>query len=215
VEAIRRAWGALRGYDREDVEPWLAVAVPLSLASQRMAVALTDAFIARSLERQPLGLDTAALIGAAVRNGTAPEDQWRRPFVTVWTALAGGTPYEQAVSQGLDRATSAAATDTQLAMRETLRAVGETDERIVGYERVPNGAACTFCEEIAGQRYRTDQLMPVHPNCGCSVDVITAANRGDFTGKAENDLSIPGVAIREHGELGPLVLDPAHTFTAL
>jgi hypothetical protein len=100
-------------------------------------------------------------------------------------------------------------------MRQTLVAVGEQDPTILGYQRVPDAGACAFCRLVAGQRYRTDQLMPLHNHCGCGVDVITADNRAGFTGKPENDLSKPGVAVNDHGELGPVLGDPAHTFTAL
>jgi hypothetical protein len=59
--------------------------------------------------------------------------------------------------------------------------------------------------------------MPVHNRCGCGVDVITAANRGQFTGKPSNDLSVTrdGVtaAVREHGELGPVLVNGAHHFS--
>lgn len=56
-------------------------------------------------------------------------------------------------------------------------------------------------------------------NCGCGVDVITEANRGDFTGKPENDLSATRdgmtAAVEEHGELGPLLVNGDQHFTNL
>jgi hypothetical protein len=105
----------------------------------------------------------------------------------------------------------------QLAMRQTLVDIGDQDDLILGYQRVPDTGACAFCRLVAGQRYRTNQLMPIHAHCGCGVDVITAANRADFTGKAANDLSVTrdGVTaeVREHGELGPVLVDGQHEFT--
>lgn len=119
----------------------------------------------------------------------------------------------QARNAGLAHAKSSAAMDVQNTMRHTLKLIGDMDTTILGYRRVPDVTACEFCKLIAGRRYLTSELQPVHANCGCGVDVITAANRGDFFGKLENDLSIPGVAVREHGELGPLLVDPADHFT--
>jgi hypothetical protein len=142
---------------------------------------------------------------------------YRRPFVTVWTALGVGREWERAVGEGLARLTSTAQTDVQLAMRNTLRAVGEADDLILGYQRVPDAGACNFCLLVSGQRYRTGDLMPIHNHCGCGVDVITTINRHEFSGKPTNDLTIPPdappVEVREHGELGPVLVNADHDFT--
>lgn len=216
--AIAAAWSALPSYDETDVPAFLARAVPVTTAAQHTSVALTAAFLARRLRSQPASVPAAAIL-AQVRNGTPPADVYRRPFVTVWSALKDGKLYEDAAAAGLARASSTAEMDVQLAMRQTLVTVGQVDERILGYQRVPDAGACEFCRLIAGQRYTTDQLMPVHNRCGCGVDVITADNRGDFTGKPENDLSATGdgisTAVVDHGELGPLVVNGADHFTAL
>jgi hypothetical protein len=215
VQAVKRTWENLPNYDEESVGPFLALVVPLVLAAQRQSAALTNAFLARALGRQPLGIDVSRVIGAAIRNGTTPDIVYRRPFVTTWTALRDHTPYATAVNAGMARASSSAAMDVQNTMRHTLRLVGGTDTDILGYRRVPDADACAFCRLIAGRRYLTDQLLEVHPHCGCGVGVITAANRGDFTGKRENDLAIEGVAVAEHGELGPLLVSPTDHFTSL
>lgn len=167
----------LPGYDEEDVDQWLTAVLPILAAAQRAAIALTDAFLAQSVSRQPLGVDSEAIIGS-LRGGVSPEEVYRRPFVTVWTALKGGAPWEPAVQQGLLRATSTAQTDVQLAMRSTLREVGEIDPRISGYQRVPDGGACDLCLVASTQRYRTSQLMPIHNRCGCGVEVLTDPDAG-------------------------------------
>jgi hypothetical protein len=215
VAATAAIWTGLPGYDEENVDEWLSRAVPVVAAGQRQSVALTEAFLARSLGRRPAGIPRTDIIGARARNGIDPATVYRRPFITVWTALGNGTDWKAAVQQGQARAKSAAATDVQLAMRGTLVAVGQEDPQILGYRRVSDAGACEFCRLVAGQRYLTDQLMPIHNHCGCGVDVITAANRGDFTGQADNDLAVDGVAVHQHGELGPVLTDPAHDFTQL
>lgn len=213
VQTVAAAWDGLPNYDEESVGPFLTVVVPLVIAAQRQSAMLTNAFLARELGRGPVDIDVEELIGPAVRNGTPPETVYRRPFVQTWTALKDHTPWEQAVRAGRERATGAAAMDVQNTMRHTLRAVGEADDLILGYRRVPDADACPFCKLIAGRRYLTADLMEVHPRCGCGVDVITAENRGDFFGKRSNDLAIPkGVAFHDHGELGPLVGSPDHNF---
>ena len=214
---VSTIWRELPGYDEDDVDRFLARAVPFVLASQRQSISLTEAFLARELGRRPIGLDPASILGAGIRNGTPPEQVYRRPFVTVWTALGNSRPWQDAVNEGLARLVSTAQTDVQLAMRQTLRDVGQADDLIVGYARVPDGNACDFCRLVAGQRYTTEDLMPIHNHCGCGVDVITSENRHEFTGKRANDLAVPKdappVEIAEHGELGPVLVNGDHTFT--
>jgi len=216
--AITTLWAQLASYNEADVSAFVTPAVATVTAAQRASIALTAAFISRSLGYQPSPISAAQVI-AALRPGTTPQEVYRRPFVTVWTDLKAGTPYQQAVAAGRARAQATAAMDVQLAMRQTLVTIGERTDDILGYRRVPDASACAFCRLIAGQRYTTEQLMPVHNRCGCGVDLITEANRGDFTGNPENDLSITrdGVtaAVVEHGELGPVLVNGAHTFTSL
>lgn len=216
--AVEQAWTGLGAYNQEDVARFLAVALPAVAGGQRAAAAVTNAFLAQTIGRAPLPLDVANLIGAAARLGTDPGTVYRRPFVDVWSALKNGTPYDQAVDKGRVRAESAAVTDVQLAMRETLREVGTQDELILGYARVPDAGACAFCKLVAGQRYTVEDLLPIHPRCGCGVDPIVEENRGDFTGVRANDLSVTrdGVtaAVREHGELGPVLVNGDDAFTS-
>lgn len=214
--AVGSAWRSLSAYDRENVPEFLQLAVPIVAAGQRQSAATTNAFLARATRRSPLALNVAAVTGAGVRAGTPPETVYERPFVTVWTALKAGTEFKDAVNAGRARATGSAAMDVQLTMRATLRDIGERDDMILGFERVPDGDACEFCVLVAGQQYTTQDLMPVHNHCGCGVDVITAENRGDFSGSTDNDLSMPSsVSIAEHGELGPLLVSGDHHFTQL
>lgn len=210
------AWDHLPNYDEESVAPFLAVMVPLVLAAQRRSVALTRAFLARVTQAPPVDITVDDAVGAAIRAGTEPQTVYRRPFVQVWTALQNHSPWVDAVAAGRERVMGSAAMDVQNSMRHTLRLVGQADDTILGYRRVPDADACVFCKLIAGRRYLTSELQPVHPRCGCGVDVITAANRGDFTGKRQNDLRVTrdGVtaAVVDHGELGPLLVDGSQRF---
>lgn len=217
--ATERIWRELPAYDEANLDEWLTRTLPIVVLAQRQSVTLTDAFLAQSVGRAPLTPDPAPLTGAGVRAGTAPGEVYRRPFVTVWTALKNGAELDAAIAAGLARATSTAATDVQLAMRATLREIGEADDLILGYQRVPDARACDFCRLVAGMRYRTSELLPVHNRCGCGVDVITGPERPDFHGRYDNDIAATNgdglaAAVREHGELGPVLVDAAHDFTA-
>lgn len=231
VQGATLAWRSLSSYNTADAELFLKIAVPLVLAAQRQSAALTNAFLAQSLGRPPAAIDVAQVIGPAIRAGAEPAVVYRRPFVTTWTMLGEQKPYVQAVKAGLARAQATAAMDVQNTMRHTLRLVGDADEQILGYHRIPDADACPFCKLIAGRRYRTGILMEVHPRCGCGVGVITAANRDEFFGKETNDLAVapgdelvhiirhpktpedPVVAVAMHGELGPLLVDGRDHFT--
>jgi hypothetical protein len=233
ANGVSRIWQSLPGYDRQNIDEWLTRTLPLIAGAQRASVALTEAYLARELRRQPLGINPDDLIGAGVRNGTPPEVVYERPFVTVWTALQSGHAWADAVASGLARATSTAETDVQLAMRGTLREVGQLDDTIYGYERVPDGNACDLCLIASTQRYHVEDLMPIHNRCGCGVGVITDPEVGQIINRERyTDLKQRGAiskitdqrrraraedtataAIAEHGELGPVLVDGAQHFT--
>lgn len=205
ARAVAAIWAALAGYDEADVETWLAQVVPVVLAGQRQSIALTDAYIAQELERAPLGLDPAPLIGAAARGGTPPEQQWRRPFIAVWSARSEGVEHADAIARGGQRAAAMGATDIQLSHRAALQAAQDADPAIRGYRRRADGDACRFCRMVNGAFVKRATAAPLHPHCGCGFEVV----RDEQPTTALPD----GVAVHEHGELGALLADPAHAFS--
>jgi hypothetical protein len=203
--AVARAWRDLGSWDRVDVPRFTDQAVPVVLASQRGSVALTNAYIAQYLGRRPLGLDATSLIGAGVRNGTPPEEVYFRPFVNVWSALKDGKPFEDAFRSGLARAEGAAATDVQLSSFHTAAAIGGADARIQRFQRAADSGACEFCQEVDGAILNSEDAAPLHSHCGCTVVPL------------EEDLPLTplpdGVAVHDHGELGPVLTSPHDHFT--
>lgn len=212
--AVATAWQGLPHHDQQQVDEFLAAALPVAAAANRHSVALTEAFLAKSLGRQPVGVNADEII-AGIRNGTTPADVYFRSFVTTWAALGSGVPYLQAVKTGMDRARSAAATDVQLSFTHTLVAVGTANDRIVGFQRVPDATACDFCLAATGQVYHSGDLMPLHSGCGCGVEPIMQGDLGSIV-PAPTDFPGPEgiqVAVREHGELGPVLTNAADAFT--
>lgn len=210
IRAVNRAWASLPGYDERDVDQFVATAAPAVVAAQRQSVSLAEAFLGRALRRGPLGVDPDQVLAEA-RPGVTPEQLYRRPFVTVWAALGNNLTREAAIAAGLARATATAATDVQLAMRGTLRAVGDADDRIDGYRRVANPGACELCLAADGHPFASGALMPIHGGCGCGVEVITGERPDTPTTFASEDVT---AAVREHGELGPVLVNAAHHFDA-
>jgi hypothetical protein len=205
--ATAGAWAQLPAYDRGNLDEWLSTVLPLVDVAQRRSVALTDAYIARALERPALGIDPTPLIGAGVRSGVDPETVYTRPFITLWSALRDGVEYDAAVAKGLHRATSTAAMDVQLSHRASYGAIQAADPRIRGYKRVPDGSACKFCVTVAGAFVKSASAMGLHNHCGCGLEPVTA----DVEATPTPDT----VAVHEHGELGAVLADPAQHFTSL
>lgn len=208
ARAVRRHWAALPGYDRADLPRWLELVVPTVTAGQRQSVALTNAYIATKLQRRPLGLQVDELIGSAVRGGVPLDAVWARPFVTHWTALKAGTPFAQANAAGLARAESMARFDVQASARSTAQAVQVADDTVVGWRRVADADCCDYCAAIDGAFVKSADAMPLHNGCGCGLEPVT--------GRPRTPTPTPEtVAVHEHGELGPVLGDPSHDFTAL
>jgi hypothetical protein len=223
VAGLTRIWDSLPAYDRPNLDQWLSEALPVVAAAQRQSAALTNAYVARAMERQPLGLDTTELTGAGVRNGTPPETVYERPFVTVWSALGAGTQWEQAVADGLARATASGAMDAQLSMRAAAGAIDEADPNLYGYRRVADAGACDFCKAVDGAYIKGSSgfVMGLHNHCGCGLETLREPHPGavhlsDGTqvrayayGPLNDD-----VALQHHGELGPVLVDPKQHFTS-
>jgi hypothetical protein len=218
IAALESIWRGLPSHDKEDVDTWLDQAVAVILLAMRHSVLLTDAYLARALERQPVGIDPQLIIDA-IRGDTAPREAYRRPFVTLWSELAEGQRYEDAQRMALDRARGMAAFDIQASMRDTLAAVGEADPNIWGYQRVANPDACEFCLLVNGAQFRTTTPMPLHPWCNCGIEPVIytrgVANANALEAFNADPTPIPeSVVVREHGEMGPVLVSPDHDFTS-
>lgn len=201
--AVERLWTSLPGYDEQDVPGWLGSVVPLVLAGQYQSAALTQAFVTQQVGRP---VNALPAVGADVRNGTAPDEVYRRPFVQLWAALKTGTAWQEAVDGAGSRAVSSAEMDMQLASRGTFARLGEDDD-IFGYTRVADAGACQFCSEIDGAYVKDADAMPLHNRCGCSLEPLTAPH--------PRAAKLPsGVAVHDHGELGPVLGSPDHDFTS-
>lgn len=242
-QRVRRVWDGLGSYDRDAVDRFTAAATATVAAGQRRAVNVTAAYLSRLSGSPVPALDLSTLTGAAVRGGAAPADVYARPFTQVWSALADGTPYQQAVDAAGARAATSADTDVTLSMRATADAAeAEFEQRVVGWERVLDPDACAFCATASTQRYKTADLDPLHANCQCGIAPvfredskaikdfnrqtlrnIKKANEGRDAAYWQarhfrvdgqtGEVILPEVAVHEHGELGAVLTDASHAFT--
>lgn len=237
VLALGRRWERL-GIDEADIDAFLAFALPLLLAGEAQAGNLANAYLSRRLGESVAAIEP--VVGAAVR-GVDPVEVYRRPFVEVRARLADGKTPVEAFASGRRRLDSLIRTDLQLASTKTSQRRLAESPKVVGFRRVLTGSeSCGLCAVASTQRYRSFDLMPIHPGCDCSVEPIVGdtdpgrvANRqrlrqlkgegvkgnrsqlSHFRVGPDGELVEPTVAVRDHGELGPTLAEAGHEFSTL
>jgi hypothetical protein len=223
----------------EDFERFFQLANRTLNASTLQAAKLQVAFYQQMarLNGQPFAvpqLRAQDFTTEALRNGAVASEVYRRPFVELYTALDKGKLMSEAISLGANRISSIASTDVQLARRNAGFGVRSRNNRIVGFARTLTGAEnCALCFVASTQRYTRGDLLPIHPGCDCGEMPIYGNQdpgqvidelRLDATHQAVQErfgFSDPGaraidyrdIAIREHGELGPVLTVADQNFT--
>lgn len=145
---------------------------------------------------------------------TPPETVYKRPYVVSRTRISQGATFTDAFNAGADRAGLIADTDVMLAHRRSARDTMGAFDGIVGYRRVPNLGACPFCIRASTQRYKTDNLMPLHPRCRCGIAPIIGQtdpgrniNERFFDDLSEEERAAyrKPVKVTQHPDLGPVI----------
>lgn len=210
---LGRFWGAMGSYRDADVDRFVRVAVPKVRAGQLATASVTAQYLGGSVDR-------AAVMSA--RNAD-PALVYRRPAVSVYTALASGAGFAQAVAEGASRLGSLLSTDMQLAHTTQAR-VSMSQGGFRYYRRVLTGAEnCARCAIASTQRYRSGDLMPIHPGCDCVVEPIESDSDpgqvidpdlletihsevegfSGFQDRTGRDGYLDLIVTHEHGEYGP------------
>jgi len=169
-----------------------------------------------------------------LRNGVSPREVYRRPFVDLYRALSEGRTMTEAIQLGANRISSIASTDVQLARRNAGFGVRDRNSRIVGFARTLTGAEnCALCYVASTQRYTRGDLLPIHPGCDCGempiygnqdpgqvIDELrleatheAIQDRFGVSDRAARAIDYRQIAIREHGELGPVLTVAEQNFT--
>ena len=216
-------WTGLGHWDDPDINKFVARVVPTIIAAREITARLADSYIAQSVGTRPAGVvNTASLRGVPVR------DLYLRPVIDMRAALGSGALFPDALQRGTVRVQQLVKTDMQMAyvrqVDRSFRAAG-----VERFRRVPRGGkTCKICILAAGQTYKTGKLMPIHPGCDCGVERITSRSTwtlpdGDRSLLEpvldEDTTSLSGsefvsklnekytrlVAVREHGEVGPML----------
>lgn len=218
---VTHSWNGLADYRDADVERFARRVAPVVVGGQRQTASLTAGYLnamsrAATGERSTIGIPPKLV--DAIR-GVAALDVYRRMGPTVWTALARGSSLTDAVAIGLDRALITAGTDLQLAKTWAARHVLERSDKVVGFQRVPDGAACELCLLASTQRYHAGDLLPIHNRCGCDVEPLFGTHdpgqiiNPDLLDRvnAARESGVD-VVVHEHGELGPVLAVRGQSF---
>jgi hypothetical protein len=215
------------------VDRLTAMMAPMVQAGQVQVADLTNAHLSTlfGVKHPP-----APNLSEFAREGVTATTELARPFWTAIKAAQAGKDFDAAMAAGEARLTKMVQTDLQMAKvrqaRDVLKAGG-----IQRYARVTGGTACWLCEIAATQVYYTEDLLPIHPSCNCSVQPIPdggeAEIRDGFTpdeifqhatdqvklmaGLVENEAPLEDyqklVEVRDHGEIGPMLTWKHQNFT--
>lgn len=237
---IRLAWGSLESWREADIARFVRAVVPVVEGGQVQIAALTDAYLAAvhqgmtGTPARPVGV-AANLVNDEAMRGVSTAEVYSRSGPEVWSALDKGHSVTAAVTAGLRRAQTMAATDLQLAKTHASRHVLGRRDGVVGFRRVLTGRrSCALCGIASTQRYRHEDLMPIHPQCDCSVapivgdrdpgQVIDPDTLDSVHQSVEDRLGVSDpsgrtvdyrqlVVVHEHGEIGPVLAVKGQTFT--
>ena len=161
----------------------------------------------------------------------APEQPYGRVADAYrYNVIARGDSPDKAARKAHVRIAQVAETDITLAVREQYNRSFDLDRvegwrRILHPERGRGGPPCGLCVVAADRVYKKEELLPLHPACRCEVlpildgldpglrlngpdlAAIYEAAGGTAAGTDKRGLRSIRVALTEHGELGPVLVD--------
>lgn len=204
-------WLGLPDYRDADVGMFVRVAVPKIQAGQIRTARLTAAHLGGPVLSRELIVQSRKV---------SQHVEYRRPANSLYTALAQGQTFTDALTAGMQRLESLVVTDLQLALvtqsQHSLKA-----NKASHYRRVLTGSEnCPLCRIASTNVYSTGDLLPIHDHCDCTVEPIY--DPADYTppeidpadlvlsGLREKDVQQGAsaqslVTVHEHGELGSVL----------
>lgn len=168
-------WDSAANLRDADIDRIVARIIPAVRGGQMQVAHITNAYVARIAALEGVTRQTVPVAEDVIDyRGVPPQDVYRRPAITVYTALAGGTSFAAARAQGRTRLASIVGSDIQQTRNRQARAAYTA----TGFDytvRVLSGAEnCALCVIASTQRYNTADLQPIHPGCDCGERGVRA-----------------------------------------
>lgn len=186
------------------VNMWLDAASPVVWAVQNLVGSLTSTFLAHRTDTRPLPVIPAEVIG---RKGVSIRDEYMRPVRHARQLQAQGMSTRDLITATAPRIDAMVRTDAQMAkVRQARRSL--TEAGVTRYRRVPHpelsksGKSCPLCLLASTKVYKTEDLLPIHERCNCSIDIIEQSDLVRVGGKLYvglRELDIP----EEYTRIGP------------
>lgn len=235
----REAFLSLPDWRDENVAGFVSTMSNTLTATKRQAAKLAVAFYSEIAKLDgktftPPVIPADTLSTSTLRNGADQVQVYSRPFVDMRTALGAGKTFSDALEAGAFRAQDLARTEVQLARRGAGLVARKGNKNIVGYLRVLSGSEnCALCYVASTQRYHKADLQPIHPGCDCGeqpiygstdvgqvidqtrLDAVHEAvgDRFEVSDRGARSIDYSKIAIRQHGELGPVLTVADQHFT--
>lgn len=211
--------------DQEHIDRLTALMAPAVQAGQLQIADLTNAHLASLFGvKDPPPPDVSMF----ERQGVSRTTELARPFWTAIKAAREGKDFDAALAAGEQRLTKMVETDLQMAKVRQAREVLKAGH-IQTYARVVGSKPCWLCAIAATQVYYTEDLLPIHPGCNCSVKPIPKGgerairngfNPDEILAATDDQMKMMSslveseaplskyqdkLAIRDHGEIGPML----------
>lgn len=229
----RELWRSMPNYRDRAIAQMVQEITPRVLAGQETLSELSTVYLMQCADLMGLDVPVSALEPEAVQaglRGVDPYEVYERPAHNVYRALADGKPPEQAFASGELRLLQLIGGDMQIARvkaaNKGVRDWQGQDGVPQYYRRILTGREnCGLCVVASTQRYKVDNLMPIHPGCDCDwgplpkgmhphvldENLLEAAHGvvEERYGEADRSARSPDymrmIVIVDHGEYGPVL----------
>lgn len=158
-----------------DIDRLVARIVPAVQGGQLQVANITNAYVQRLAALEGVDVEPVPVTDDVIAyRGTPADEVYRRPAVTTYTSLSGGSAFDAAAAAGLARLRGLVRMDVQQTRnRQATKAYGGS-----GFDytlRVLSGTEnCALCVIASTQRYMSKELQPIHPGCDCGTRGVKA-----------------------------------------
>ncbi len=220
-------WGGFKDYD----DPLMVHAkaarsaslLDVALSRIRRSARSYGTIILRDNDAMPRSL--AGQLDLYPRSDATMTSVYSRPARDYGRAIRDGKSPAEALEDARDRLREIAEADAAAAERDELNAIWRMSSKVTGWRRIihPERSAsgtCGLCVVAATRLYSTDELRALHGGCKCTeLPVFAGSDPGlklteddlktIYAGAGStgaDDLRRTRISIREHGELGPILI---------